>query len=49
MSYNTQHCLNYVTQEIDYDIIADTIKKCGADRQKFFNAEDSTKRGVDLL
>lgn len=31
MSYNTQHCLNYVTQEIDYDIIADTIKKCGAD------------------
>ena len=31
MSYNTQHCLNYVTQEIDYDIIADTIKNCGAD------------------
>ena len=31
MSYNTQHCLNYVTQEIDYDIIADTIKKCEAD------------------
>ncbi len=31
MSYNTQHCLNYVTREIDFDIMADTIKKCGAD------------------
>ena len=31
MSYNTQHCLNYVTQEIDYDIMVDTIKKCEAD------------------
>ena len=31
MSYNTQHCLNYKTQKIDFDIIADTIKKYGAD------------------
>ena len=31
MSYNTQHCLNYVTREIDYDIMANTIQKCGAD------------------
>jgi len=31
MSYNTQHCLNYVTREIDFDIMVDTIKKCGAD------------------
>ena len=31
MSYNIQHCLNFITQEIDYDLIADTIKKCGAD------------------
>jgi endonuclease/exonuclease/phosphatase family metal-dependent hydrolase len=31
MSYNTQHCLNYITQKIDFDIIADTIKACGAD------------------
>lgn len=31
MSYNTQHCLNFLTREIDYDIMADTIKKCGAD------------------
>lgn len=31
MSYNTQHCLNYVTRKIDFDIMADTILKCGAD------------------
>ena len=31
MSYNTQHCLNYLTQEIDFDIIVDTIQRCGAD------------------
>ena len=31
MSFNIQHCLNFITQEIDYDLIADTIKKCGAD------------------
>lgn len=31
MSFNIQHCLNFVTREIDYDLIADTIKKCGAD------------------
>jgi len=31
MSYNTQHCLNYVTREIDFDIMIDTIKKCKAD------------------
>lgn len=31
MSYNTQHCLNYITKEIDFDLIADTIKKCEAD------------------
>lgn len=40
MSYNTQHCLNYVTREIDYDIMADTIRKCGADivgLQEMFN------------
>lgn len=31
MSYNTQHCLNYITREIDFDLMADTIRKCGAD------------------
>ncbi len=31
MSYNTQHCLNFLTRNIDFDGIADTIKKCEAD------------------
>lgn len=31
MSYNTQHCLNFITRKIDFDIMADTIRTCGAD------------------
>ena len=31
MSFNTQHCLNFIEQKIDYKIMADTIKKCDAD------------------
>ena len=31
MSFNTQHCMNYVTKEIDYQIMADAIIKCHAD------------------
>lgn len=31
MSFNTQHCLNYISREIDFNIMADAIKKCGAD------------------
>ena len=31
MSFNTQHCLNFNTREIDFDIMADTIRTCGAD------------------
>ena len=31
MSYNTQNCLNFLTQQIDYDIIVNTIERCGAD------------------
>ncbi len=31
MSYNTQHCLNYITQQIDYDLIVNTIQRCEAD------------------
>ncbi len=31
MSYNTQHCLNFITREIDFDMIVNTIKKCEAD------------------
>ncbi len=31
MSFNTQHCLNYVTQEIDFPKMAEAIMQCGAD------------------
>lgn len=31
MTFNTQHCLNYLEQKIDFKIMADTIKKCNPD------------------
>ena len=31
MSFNTQHCLNYVERKIDYNIMAKAIINCGAD------------------
>lgn len=31
MSFNTQHCLNFLEQKIDYDIMARTIIDTGAD------------------
>ncbi len=31
MSFNTQHCLNYVTQEIDFPKMVEAILQCGAD------------------
>ncbi len=31
MSFNTQHCLNYVEQKIDFEIMARAIKQCDAD------------------
>lgn len=30
MSFNTQHCLNFKTRKIDYDVMANAIKSCGA-------------------
>ena len=31
MTFNTQHCLNFIERKIDFQIMADTIKRCGAD------------------
>ncbi|MBE6756160.1 MAG: hypothetical protein E7555_06870 [Ruminococcaceae bacterium] len=31
MSFNTQFCTNFVTQKIDFEIMADAIRKCDAD------------------
>lgn len=31
MTFNTQHCLNYITREIDFNLMAKTIKDIDAD------------------
>lgn len=31
MSFNTQHCFNYITKEIDFKVMADAILSLGAD------------------
>ena len=31
MTFNTQHCLNYITRQVDYEIMAQTIRDQGAD------------------
>ncbi len=31
MTFNTQHCLNYVTKRIDYDVMAAAIASCAPD------------------
>ncbi len=31
MTFNTQHCSNFYTGEFDYQLMADTINKCGVD------------------
>ena len=31
MTFNTQHCLNYTTQEIDFSVMAEAIKICDPD------------------
>lgn len=31
MTFNTQHCLNYISKTIDYEVMAKAIIQCGAD------------------
>ena len=31
MSFNTQHCLNFITRKIDFPRMAEAILQCGAD------------------
>lgn len=31
MTFNTQHCLNYTEQKIDFAVMGEAIKQCGAD------------------
>ena len=45
MSFNTQHCLNYKTQQIDFDIMADTTKKAGGE---IVGLQEMRGKGTDL-
>ena len=31
MTFNTQHCLDYINQKIDFEVMAKAIRECGAD------------------
>ncbi len=48
MSFNTQHCLNYLEQRVDYEIMAKTINDLGADvvaLQEMFSEGEGAKYG----
>ncbi len=48
MSFNTQHCLNFLEQKIDYDIMAKAILKVGADivgLNEMFDGGENTAYG----
>ena len=45
MSFNTQHCQNFKTKEIDFDVMAKTILDCGAD---LVGLNEMRGQGTDL-
>lgn len=55
MSFNVQHCLNYRTRKIDYDIMIDAIKQCQAEiigineMYNFSPLEDSSLSEIEEL
>jgi hypothetical protein len=55
MTFNVQHCLNYIENKIDFEIMAKTIIECGADVVgnviMFFNRRcllDMSTKCIDL-
>lgn len=46
MSFNTQHCKNFITKEIDFQVMADAIRQCGAEivalNEMYNQGEDPT-------
>lgn len=44
MSFNTQHCLNYIEDKIDFNIMADVIKKAEVD---FVGLNEMRGKGAD--
>lgn len=54
MTFNTQHCLNYLEQKIDFPLMAEAIIRCGADivglnEMRSKGARDDYDRQVDIL
>lgn len=54
MTFNTQHCLNYLEQKIDFPLMAQTIIRCGADivglnEMRSKGIRDDYDRQVDIL
>ena len=48
MSFNTQHCLNFLEERIDYEIMASAIKETGADivgLNEMFDGGENAKFG----
>ncbi len=46
MSFNTQHCANFITHKIDFDAVADAIRTCGAD---IVGLQEIRDTGINLL
>ena len=46
MSFNTQHCANFITRKIDFDAVADAIRSCGAD---IVGLQEIRDTGINLL
>ena len=46
MSFNTQHCKNFITKEIDFQVMAEAIRQCGAEivalNEMYNQGEDPT-------
>ena len=51
MTFNTQHCLNYLERRIDFDIMARAITDCGADivgLNEMLNAKPGSEYGAQV-
>ena len=51
MSFNTQHCLNYLEQQVDYEIMAKAILDADADiigLNEMFDGGENAKYGYQI-
>ena len=54
MTFNTQHCLNFITRKIDFDVMAKAIIECGADivglnEMRGFGTHEEYREQVEIL